>query len=163
MKPAGPLKHFISAFVIALVLYAVAYTFIEHRRTRNGPWELRFLSAAGGPPTLVINEPRLRLTNVALAFPGAAAAATNVQLKFSQPREGPYDVPFGQCLFMDTTFLPGTLAFNLFGHQVQLLPRTLTIDRQDYPWRSETTLAITNVPVLTNKTTIVHGPEKALP
>jgi hypothetical protein len=37
---------------------------------------------------------------------------------------------------MDTTFLPGTLAFNLLGHQIQLIPRVLTIDGKEMPWGS---------------------------
>ncbi len=150
MNPSGPLKHFIVAFVIALILYAFAYTFIEHRRTRNGPWELTFSSAAGTAPTLVINEPRLNIVDVKITFPRASSPATNVPMEFSRPREVPYPLPFGQCLFMDTTFQPGTLALDLFGHLVQLLPRTLTIDRVDYPWHSGLTLAVTNAPILTN-------------
>jgi hypothetical protein len=37
---------------------------------------------------------------------------------------------------MDATSLPGTVAFELFGHEIQLLPRVLTIDNQERPWRS---------------------------
>ena len=37
---------------------------------------------------------------------------------------------------MDTTFLPGTLTFQFFGHEIELLPRVLVLDRQEHPWRS---------------------------
>jgi hypothetical protein len=45
---------------------------------------------------------------------------------------------------MDTTFLPGTLVFELFGHEIQLLPRVLTIDKKEQPWRSNETIALPN-------------------
>src|SRR5258708_33111254 len=42
MKRDNPAKHFILAFLIALVVYAFFYHWIEHRRTRKGPWEVAF-------------------------------------------------------------------------------------------------------------------------
>jgi hypothetical protein len=45
-------------------------------------------------------------------------------------------VPFGKCVFLDTTFLPGTVVLDLFGHEVQLLPRVLTIDHVEHAWHS---------------------------
>jgi hypothetical protein len=39
-------------------------------------------------------------------------------------------------IFQDPTFLPGTVTMRLFGHQIELLPRVLTIDREEYPWHS---------------------------
>ena len=49
MKFPGPLKHLVFAFVIALVLYVSFYRAIEHRRTRNGPWQVAFTNAFGAP------------------------------------------------------------------------------------------------------------------
>ncbi len=69
-----------------------------------------------------------------LVFPGHPAPATNVTLVFDQPREVPFDVPFGKCIFMDATRLPGTVTLVLFGHEIELRPRTLTLDEKDYNW-----------------------------
>ncbi len=44
--------------------------------------------------------------------------------------------------FMDTTSLPGTVVLKLFGHEIQLMPRVLTVDKKERPWRSEETLAL---------------------
>src|SRR6185295_7704138 len=85
----------------------------------------------------------LAITNVQFIFPGAAASGSNVTMIFDQPRAVPYPVPFGQCLFMDTTFLPGTLVFDLFGHEIQLIPRVLTIDKQEQPWRANSIVTVT--------------------
>jgi hypothetical protein len=43
---------------------------------------------------------------------------------------------------MDTTFLPGTIVFEMFGHEVQLIPRVLTIDKQEQPWRVDEEIAL---------------------
>ncbi|HZQ48473.1 MAG TPA: hypothetical protein VFC07_15765 [Verrucomicrobiae bacterium] len=141
MKPTGSLKHFILAFVIALMLYATFYSGIEHRRTRNGPWQVTFTNDAG-VPTLIVNEPKLHIANLRINFPGEPAAPTNSTMIFDQPQPVPFAVPFGQCAFMDTTFQPGTIVFDMFGHEIQLLPRVLTIDKKEHPWRSDTTISL---------------------
>jgi hypothetical protein len=43
---------------------------------------------------------------------------------------------------MDTTFLPGTIVIDLFGHEIQLIPRVLTIDKTDFPWESGKTIPV---------------------
>jgi hypothetical protein len=148
MKPPGPAKHFILAFLLALVGYVVLYQTIEHRRTRQGPWRVTFTTGTAGIPDIVINQPRLAITNVQISFAGEALPATNnpVTLAFDLPRPVPYEVPFGNCVFMDTTFLPGTVTFQLFGHEIELLPRVLVIDRQEHSWRPDTTVALPRGP-----------------
>ncbi len=141
MKPAGPLKLFVSAFVIAVLIYAVAFYTIEHRRTQNGPWRVTFSSADGASsPCLVIDEPQINITNLKITFPGQSAPATNAVIVFDKPQEVPFAVPFGNCVFMDAISLPGTVAFSIYGHEIQLIPRVLTIDKKEYPWRSNLTL-----------------------
>ena len=44
-------------------------------------------------------------------------------------------MPAGRCLFEDLTFLPGTVALNVGGTGVQMLPRTLTVGTNEFPWR----------------------------
>ena len=149
MKADNPIKHFILAFLIALVVYAVFYQGIEHRRARKGPWQVTFTnSVSDGAPSLVINQPKLALTNVQISFPGEVLPLTNATgtLIFRQPRPVPYDLPFGRCIFMDSTFLPGTLTFQLFGHEIELLPRVLIIDHQEHPWRSGSTIRLERAP-----------------
>jgi hypothetical protein len=141
MNRAGHLKHFIFAFVIAAVLYAVCYTAIERRRTRNGPWRVTFTSSSDGS-ALMINEPKLGISNFTISFPVEKAAATNLTMVFDQPQPVPFDVPFGQCVFMDTTFRPGTIVFKSFGHEIQLLPRVLTIDKKEIPWEPGGSIAL---------------------
>ena len=136
MKSDGILKQLIAVFIVALAIYIVAYHAIEDRRARSGPWEVAFTHDVAGTPTLRINQPKLAITNVMIAFPGETATNPATTLAWTRPRAVPFDVPFGKCVFMDATSLPGTLAFELFGHEIQLLPRALTIDKVERPWLS---------------------------
>lgn len=153
MKSDGPLKHFAIAFLIAAACYAVFYPMIEHRRVRKGPWEVTFTNTNDGVPVVVINQPKLAITNVQLSFPDQPALPAQVETNFAfaQPREVPYKVPMGRCVFMDTTFLPGTVTFELAGHEIQLLPRVLIIDRQEHPWVSGMLLPIHQVSTTVDK------------
>jgi hypothetical protein len=184
MKPVGPAKHFILAFFLALAGYIVFYQVIEYRRTRSGPWQVTFAASAEGVPAIVINQPKLGISNVQICFaeqpshepalamdgplspskearaPKAGEEAVRgfkarilsgnslpgsnspVTLVFGQPKPVPYEVPLGSCIFMDTTFLPGTVTFQLFGHEIELLPRVLVIDRQEHTWRPDKVIAL---------------------
>jgi hypothetical protein len=138
LRKDNPAKHFITAFLVAAVLYVVAYAWIEHRRNRKGPWEVTF-AGDRTPPEMVINQPWLRISNVVIAFPDGqlSLSGTQASMRFDQARPVPYAVPFGTCVFMDTTFLPGTVSFtNVFRHDIELLPRVLIIDRQEHSWKS---------------------------
>jgi hypothetical protein len=123
-------------FAATLIGYAAVYGWIEHRRVIKGPWVVTFASASG-VPVLTVNQTTLGITNLQIVFAHGRAPTNATQtVDFSQARPWPYVVPFGQCVFMDTTFLPGTIALELFGHEIQLLPRVLTIDKAERPWRS---------------------------
>jgi hypothetical protein len=81
---------------------------------------------------------------VQLCFPEQQAPSSNAlgTMIFSQPQPVPFPVPFGKCIFMDTTFLPGSITFQLYGHLVELLPRVLVIDHQERPWISDSVNAL---------------------
>src|SRR3974390_600383 len=102
MKSDGALKHFVLAFLLALVCYALFYYSIEHRRTRKGPWEVTFTNNLAGAPVLVVNQHRLAITNYQITFADQSVPSTNAMgtLLFSQPQPVPYPVPFGKCVFM---------------------------------------------------------------
>jgi hypothetical protein len=143
MKSGGIARQVVAVFFVALTLYFVTYTAIEHRRNRNGPWEVTFTNDVAGTPAIRIDQPRLAITNVLIVFtnaPIATNAATAIA--FERPRPVPFEVPYGRCIFMDTTFLPGTIVFEMFGHEVQLIPRVLTIDKQEQPWRVDEEIAL---------------------
>jgi hypothetical protein len=139
MKLDASIKHFVLAFLLAALCYAVFYENIEDRRHRKGPWQITFTAnATNNTPLLLINQPKLAITNVEINFVDAVNPLTNaVKMAFQQPQPIPYPVPFGQCIEMDTRFLPGTVALQLFGHTIELRPRALVIDGQEHPWSSD--------------------------
>jgi|SRR5579863_2360471 len=143
MKSAGLPKHLLIAFVLATILYFGAYGLMEHFRTHNGLWQVTFLSNGGAnAPTLIINEPQLNIHDFHLTFPTQTAPATNATLTFDHARDVPFDVPFGRCVFLDAMSQPGTVTFTMFGHEIQLIPRTLTVDKNDYDWHATNSLVI---------------------
>ena len=165
MQPKGQAKHFILAFMLALIGYAACYQGIEHWRARKGPWRVTFTRSLARAPFITIDQPSFAITNVQIIFTAESLPATNTPatlptdashtnsptidrpspsttLLFDKPRDVPYEVPFGRCVFLDMSSLPGTVTFDLFGHEIQLLPRVLIIDRQEYPWRANAAITL---------------------
>ncbi|MBI3876843.1 MAG: hypothetical protein HY300_12980 [Verrucomicrobia bacterium] len=146
-EPAAPMKsnellrYGVIAFVAALMLYAVLYPLDRHLRLRKGPWRVTFATDASGVPSLVIAEPGLGIADVRLNFPGEQAAVSNVSttVVFDQPKP---PLPFGEFIFDDLMYLPGTVVFNVCGHGVQLLPRALLVDHREFAWKSGLTLEL---------------------
>ncbi|MCC6821534.1 MAG: hypothetical protein IT579_12445 [Verrucomicrobia subdivision 3 bacterium] len=144
MKSPAFWKQALIVFLATLIGYAVVFHWIEHRRRTNGPWQVTFTEVAGAP-IIVVNQPALRLTNITVVFPDAPTQ-TNLPrtVAFEHGRPAPFDLPFGKCIFADAIFLPGTATCEIFGHEIQLLPRTLTIDGAERPWRSGEKIFLTN-------------------
>ena len=141
MKRENVVKHFGIAFLAAAILYLVSFYGIEHLRTRKGGWQVNCRTDAEGTRRLIISQPRIGTSNVTLIFPDQRIGQTNFasSVVFDQPIT---NVPFGKLVYLDTTFLPGSIVFELFGHQIQLLPRVLMVDRKEIPWRSGMTLRL---------------------
>jgi hypothetical protein len=158
MSAKRPFKSIALLFLAVLVFYAVAYFVIEHRRTRNGPWTIAFFGEAGGQATLRIDQPVLGITNVQIRFRGLLLETNLPETKvaFERPRRVPFALPFGECIFMDTTFQPGTVVIRAGGNEVQVLPRVLTIDNVETPWKPGSRIVLepgTNAPALQSSTT----------
>lgn len=149
LKPNPTWKQILAVFLCALVGYLVVFYFIEHQRRKSGPWRMTFTTLDGWPAVRV-SQPSLHLTNVTIAFVNAVAPTNLPQtVTFEHGRPAPFDLPFGQCVFIDALYLPGTAVCELFGHQIQLLPRVLTLDGIERPWRSGEKILLTNRPSAT--------------
>jgi len=144
-----PLKNILLIGVITLIGYVVVFSWVENNRRKNGPWEITFTQVETSP-ALSINHVKLGFTNITVVFIEAAASTNLPQtIRFQHGQVAPFDLPFGKCVFLDTLFLPGTVACELFGHEIQLLPRTLTIDHLEHPWQSGEKILLTNRPSTT--------------
>jgi hypothetical protein len=140
MRNDGILKHLGAALLIAVVFYFAGFTWLEHRRVAHGPWEVTFRTDAAGRPSLWIAQNRLGVGQT-LWFSGATIAPANL-CRIVRFVQGTTELPFGDMIYQDPTFLPGTVTMRLFGHEVELLPRVLIIDKQEYPWRSGSRIAV---------------------
>ncbi len=126
-------------FFVVLALYLATFHGIEHFRHRKGPWEVRFQTDARGIPSIQIAQRNVGLSNLTLVFPRAQFGTTglNQLVRFQRPDQ---QIPFGKVRHQDLTYLPGVVGLDLFGHEIELVPRTLIIDRREVPWRSNTTI-----------------------
>lgn len=134
MRSDGIVKHLVMAFVLAVGLYIVAFSWIQHRRTYRGPWRVTFASDAAGRPSVRVSEPALKISEL-LIFPGQTIAVTKLN-RTESFEEQMTNLPFGQWLFQDPTFLPGTLTMRLFGHEIEFLPRVLIVDKKEIQWKA---------------------------
>jgi hypothetical protein len=119
----------------ALIGYFLLYAADSHLRTRRGPWEVTFLAESDGTPALRIAQTALGLSNIVVRFPGEHVDSSSNPLprriRFEQPMT---PVPFGRVAFDDLMYQPGTVVLHCFGHEVQMLPRALFLDRIEHPW-----------------------------
>lgn len=133
-KPGFGPKQVVLAFFVVFVAYMAFYHWIEYRRHVKGPWELEFSVAPQGAPVLAIEHPRLDL-HCRIRFEGETTPGTNLPLTLSVDRPG-LETPFGRIIYEDLTFLPGVVTLDLFGHEIELMPRVLWINRNETPWAS---------------------------
>ena len=139
MKPDGLLKHAAGALLLAIVIYVGGYSLDQHLRSRRGPWRVTFTAEPSGAPAIVVDQPALGISNLKIVFNGEAASKGSATVAFDIPQR---PVPVGKVKFEDLTYLPGTVTLELFGHEIEMIPRTLFINRLEHPWRSNTTITL---------------------
>jgi hypothetical protein len=120
---------------LAIVGYVGFYSCDAHLRTRKGPWRVDFIATTNGEPLLIINQPALGIQNVRILIAGETVTNTRVDVRFDKPYG--FDLPYGRVRFHDLTYLPGTVTLDLFGHEVEMLPRTLFINTKEQPWQND--------------------------
>ena len=134
MKLGRPFQILIALFALVLALYLASFHGLEYLRHRKGPWSVRFDATTDGTPFAEISQPRLGINSVRLIFPGETFTNAAETIHFALP-EPTHPVPFGRVIYEDLTFLPGVVTFDLFGHEIELVPRTLVVNRKAIPWR----------------------------
>ena len=136
------LKHLGIGFSLAFLLYLGGYWWIEHLREAKGPWRVSFKTDGQGQPTISISQATLGISNVTFVFPSERLSQTNIEavVVYDAPKT---NAPFGKVIFLDTTFQPGTVTYDLFGHEIELLPRTLVMNLKEIPWKSDTVFELT--------------------
>ena len=94
-------------FVAALVFYLIAYTWLTRKQTAQGPWQVLFTNDAAGMPELVIQQTNRGLSNIHVRFVGETLSPTQKTgfVEFAKPQT---PTPFGQLIYDDLMFMPGT-------------------------------------------------------
>lgn len=141
-------------FAVVLAIYLSLFFGIEHSRGTKGPWLVEFRGVPGGDATLVVSQSHLNLTNVHVVVHGESVPETSTRVSFDRVKQ---PVPFGSVIFEDLTFLPGVVTFNLLGHEVELMPRALVVNKKLVPWQSGMTVDLWP----TNKPAVSPHPPKA--
>lgn len=134
MQPKLTLKTVAVLFLAVLVLYLAAFYGLEWWQHRKGPWEVTFAADEAGTPAITVRQPRLQVAAAQVVFRGEQVAHSNLPqtVRFEQPLQ---PVPFGRVIYEDLLALPGVVTFDLFGHEIELLPRTLLVNRKQVPWQ----------------------------
>jgi hypothetical protein len=152
MKPDRLWCHLAIALAGAVVLYIAMFLWLEHRRTRLGPWEVTFVHQPPASPRLIVAQPRLNISDVQIALPThLTATATNVTLRFDAGRTVPFEVPFGQCTYQDPLFLPGVVALDVGGQKIQMFRRALSINGVEHAWEPGLRIDATGGAAVTNR------------
>ncbi len=134
MKLGRPFRILFAFFALLLALYLASFHGVEYLRYRKGPWSMRFDRTADGTPFAEIIQPRLGIAGMRLVFPGEIFTNAAETIAFALP-EPSRTVPFGRVIYEDLTFLPGVVTLDLFGHEIELVPRVLVVNRKTIPWR----------------------------
>lgn len=134
------IKRLFAGFILCLFAYVTLYGGCEIYRRKHGPWEVTFRRDADGTPLVSITQRRMGLSNVVVRFPGETTAITEELRVYTLPNTN--STPFGPTIFQDGTVLPGTLTLDCFGHELELLPRTLIVNRKEVPWVSGTNIVL---------------------
>lgn len=133
-SPGVTWKSIVSTFIVCLIFYVLAWSWMNRRQTGQGPWEVVFGTNSAGVPQLVIAQPALGVSNVTVRFEGERAGTNGGgTVAFRKPRMG---TPFGRVVYDDLMFQPGSVALDCFGHVVEMVPRNLGLNGQPAQWRS---------------------------
>lgn len=145
MNRGFPYKPVLLLFFAVLGAYLGVFHGIEYWRHRQGPWEVRCEADAQGTPVVVVTQPGLGVADVRLVFRGERMTNRPGTVRFDKVRQ---TAPTGRVIYEDLTFLPGVVTFDFFGHEVELLPRTLVVNKRAWPWRNGTSIDLwpTNKP-----------------
>jgi hypothetical protein len=127
VKTSFPWKQALVLFAAVLLTYLAVFNGIEYVRHRKGPWKAHFMTDAEGHPAIKVTQQHQKV-EMLLEFPDERIARTNFseEVAFDRPKK---PVPYGKVIYEDLTF-------DLFGHEVELLPRVLIVNKRELRWET---------------------------
>ena len=145
MKSGVTPRSVVIWFFVVAGLYLALFYGTEYLNHRRGAWEVQFMSDEMGNGSIVIDEPKLKISSVEIIFTSEKVSPTNLSQKvvFERPFTTlPAPMPIGEVIYEDLRSLPGVVTFNFFGHEIELLPRVLIVNKKEIPWKSEMVLEL---------------------
>src|ERR1051325_3357335 len=96
-------KSVVITFALAVIFYALAWSFMSRRQSGKGPWQVNFTTNSAGVPQLIIDQPALHISNVTVQLIGEKLGPTNSTgtVAFAVPRR---PTPFGFVVYDDLMF-----------------------------------------------------------
>lgn len=135
-----PLRPVLLFFLTLVPAYLLVFWGTEYVRGKDGPWRLVFSSDAAGVPSLLVEHPGILAGGMELKFSEEKVEpGQRVECLLDKPIK---PLPWGKRISEDLTFLPGTLAIDAFGHEVEIAPRILVVNRKEIPWGSQMHLVV---------------------
>jgi hypothetical protein len=154
MKTSFPWKQTLVLFGAVLLAYLAVFNGIEWSRHRKGAWQVEFTAMSeGGHPLLLITQAHYKVFTV-IEFPDEKVNIRSQTVVFDRPKK--QKLLFGKVIYEDLTFLPGVVTLDLFGHEVELLPRVLIVNKREFSWGETKQLQLW----ATNKPSIPPKPAK---
>lgn len=141
MKGDNLVKHLLLVSVVVVTGYFGLFHLNEWLRTRRGAWEVSFVTE-NGTPTLTVTETALKIAGVKLRFPGESTTNIPAPVQWIFDDVTKTNLPFGTVIFNDLTYLPGTVTMDFFGHEIELIPRTLVVNRKQIAWEPNQTITL---------------------
>lgn len=131
-----------TAFGLSVLIYVVCFSGMQYLREHKGGWHVEFRTDAENHPSVVVSQPALGIVNQTFSFPEQTGPRANYTrtIVFDGPLT---NAPFGEVIFQDPTFLPGTLTFNFWGHELEFMPRTMVVNFEEIAWHTRTNLVLT--------------------
>ena len=139
----GPTRKLATVFGTILAVYCLVFILDGFLRKRKGPWNVSFEKGNPGEVVIQISHEKLKIHGAQVriqASPETLASFTNTVIKFQSPADKP---PVGQLLYTDLTFLPGVVTLEIEGQEIELLPRSLVVNRSARGWDSSAPILLT--------------------
>ncbi len=129
-----PIRPVLIFFAVLVPIYFATFFWIERTREKDGPWTLTFQADSEGRPSLQIRQTTLGVALVEVRFPEEKISTNGLPVTVTLDKPL-IPLPFGQRVSEDLTFRPGVETLDLFGHEVEIAPRVLVLNRREIPWQ----------------------------
>lgn len=131
------LRFAVAAGVAAIAIYLIAWNGLEFMRARHGPWSFEFSRRSPDELALTVNQSSLGIEGFEIVVDGVDGIE-----EFEGSETVVFDgvassLPVGSVRYHDLMILPGVITIELYGNEIEFLPRTLYVNREEVAWTQE--------------------------